>query len=324
MKFKHAMIVSALFCAGAVQGQGWAPQKNVEIVAPVPPGGTIDKFARSLERALIAGKLVTASMTIVNKPGGGNQIAYAYVSQHAADPHYLLISTTTLLTSHITGASKLTYTDFTPIASMFIDNIAFAVNSASAIRDGKDLVARMRTDPQSMTIGFSPTLGAHHHIISGLFMKAIGASPRDLKPVAFKGSAQALTALLGNHIELVSTGAGNASIHVASGKLRVVGVAAPQRLPGSMSGVPTWREQGIDLVYGSWRTIAAPKGITGEQAEFWANALRKVSETAEWKADLERNYWSEFFATGAQLRANLEREYAAMKAVLVELGYAKP
>jgi putative tricarboxylic transport membrane protein len=318
------MIVLALFGAGAVHAQGWAPQKNVEIVAPVPPGGTIDKFARSLERALIAGKLVTASMTIVNKPGGGNQIAYAYVSQHAADPHYLLIGTTTLLTSHITGASKLTYTDFTPIASMFNDNIAFAVNSSSAIRDGKDLVARMRTDPQSMTIGFSPTLGAHHHIISGLFMKAIGASPRDLKPVAFKGSSEALTALLGNHIELVSTGAGNASIHVASGKLRVVGVAAPQRLPGSMSGVPTWREQGIDLVYGSWRTIAAPKGITGEQAEFWANALRKVSETAEWRADLEKNYWSEFFATGAQLRANLDREYAAMKAVLVELGYAKP
>lgn len=324
MKFKRVMIALALMGAGAVYAQGWAPQKNVEIVAPTPPGGTIDKFARSIERTLIAAKLVTTSMTIVNKPGGGNQIAYAYVSQHAADPHYLLIGTTTLLTSHITGASKLTYTDFTPIASLFNDNIAFVVNSASVIREGKDLVARMRTDPQSLTLGFSPTLGAHHHIIAGLFMKAIGASPRDLKPVAFKGSAEALTALLGNHIEVVSTGAGNASIHVASGKLRVVGVAAPQRLPGSLSGVPTWKEQGIDLVYGSWRTIAAPKGITREQAEFWEKALRRVSESAEWKADLEKNYWSEFFATGAQLRANLEREYAAMKSILVELGYAKP
>lgn len=323
MKYQRMMIVAGLFCAGAAQAQAWAPQKNVEIVAPTPPGGTIDKFARSIERTLITGKLVTTSVTIVHKPGGGNQIGYAYVSQHAADPHYLLIGTTTLLTSHITGASKLTYTDFTPIASLFNDNIAFAVNSASAVRDGKDLVARMRADPQSMAIGFSPSLGAHHHIIAGLFMKAIGASPRDLKPVAFKGSAEALTALLGNHIELVSTGAGNASIHVASGKLRVVGVAAPRRLPGSLSGVPTWKEQGIDLVYGSWRTIAAPRGITPEQAAFWENAFRKVSETAEWKADLENNYWSEFFATGAQLRENLEREYAAMKGVLVELGYAK-
>ncbi len=324
MNFKRVMIVLALFCSGAAHAQSWAPQKNVEIVAPVPPGGTVDKFARALERALITGKLVTTSVTIVNKPGGGNQIAYAYVSQHTADPHYLLISTTTLLTSHITGASKLTYTDFTPIASLFNDNIAFAVNAASPLRSGKDLVARMRSEPQSMTIGFSPTLGAHHHIISGLFMRAIGANPRDLKPVAFKGSAEALIALMGNHIALVSTGAGNASIHVASGKLRVVGVAAHERLPGALAGVPTWKEQGIDLVYGSWRTIAAPRGITREQAAFWENALRKVSETAEWKADLERNYWSEFFATGAQLRQNLDREYAAMKSVLVELGYAKP
>ena len=323
MKYSRMMIVAGLFCAGAAQAQAWAPQKNVEIVAPVPPGGTIDKFARSIERTLITGKLVTTSVTIVHKPGGGNQIGYAYVSQHAADPHYLLIGTTTLLTSHITGASKLTYTDFTPIASLFNDNIAFAVNSASAVRDGKDLVARMRADPQSMAIGFSPSLGAHHHIIAGLFMKAIGASPRDLKPVAFKGSAEALTALLGNHIELVSTGAGNAGIHVASGKLRVVGVAAHQRLPGSLSGVPTWKEQGIDLVYGSWRTIAAPRGITPEQTAFWENAFRKVSGTAEWKADLEKNYWSEFFATGAQLRENLDREYAVMKGVLVELGYAR-
>lgn len=324
MKIRRVMIVLALLCAGTAHAQGWTPQKNVEIVAPVPPGGTIDKFARSLERSLITGKLVNAPVTTVNKPGGGNQIAYAYVSQHAADPHYLLIGTTTLLTSHITGTSKLSYTDFTPIASLFNDYIAFALNAASPIGSGKDLIARMRSDPLSLAIGFSPALAGHHHIICGLFMKAIGASPRDLKPVAFKGSAEALTALLGNHIGLVSTGAGNASIHVASGKLRVVGVAAHQRLPGSLSSVPTWKEQGVDLVYGSWRTIAAPRGITREQAAFWENALRRVSETAEWKADLEKNYWSEFFATGAQLRENLDREYAAMKSVLVELGYAKP
>jgi putative tricarboxylic transport membrane protein len=323
MSLCRVLIALALVLAGNAHAQGWAPQKNVEIVAPVPPGGTIDKFARSLERSMVGGKMLTSSVTVVNKPGGGNQIAYAYVSQHAGDPHYLLIGTTTLLTSHITGASKLTYTDFTMIASLFNDYIAFAVNPASAVRDGKDLIARMRSEPQSMTIGFSPTLGAHHHIIAGLFMKAIGASPRDLKPVAFRVSAEALTALLGGHIELVSTGAGNAALHLASGKLRVVGVAAPLRLPGTMAVVPTWREQGIDLVYGSWRTIAAPRGVTQEQAAFWEGVLRRVSETPEWKADLERFYWSDFFATGTQLRQNLEREYAAMKAVLVELGYAR-
>jgi putative tricarboxylic transport membrane protein len=155
-------------------------------------------------------------------------------------------------------------------------------------------------------------------------MKNIGASPRDLKTVIFKGSSLALTALLGSHIELVSTGAGNAAPHMEAGKLRVLGVSSGQRLPGTMAVVPTWKEQGVDLVYGSWRSVVGPKGLTPEQVAFWENALRKVVETADWKAELERNFWGDFFKTGAELRSTIDREYRDMKNELIELGLAKP
>ena len=79
----------------------------------------------------------------------------------------------------------------------------------------------------------------------------------------------------------------------------------------------------MDLVYGSWRIIIGPKGISPEQVAYWENALRKVSETAEWKAELERYYWSDYFVTGAALRKNLEKEYAETKSVLVELGLVR-
>lgn len=125
----------------------------------------------------------------------------------------------------------MNYTDFTPIASIFNDHMVLAVNAASAVKAGKDLIARMRTEPQMMTFGFTSALGNHHHIAAGLFMKGIGAGARELKPVVFKGSAEAITALLGNHIEFVSTGAGNAVPHAAAGKLRIIGVSAGQRLP---------------------------------------------------------------------------------------------
>lgn len=324
MKFHGIVVAAALLCAGAgVSAQGWAPQKNVEIVVPNVPGGTNDKLARAIERTVTTGKLVSGSVTVVHKAGGGNQIAYAYVNQHAGDPHYLLIGTTTLLTGHITGSSKLSYADFTPIASIFNDYIVLAVNVASPVKTGKDLIARMRTDAQSMTLGFSSALGNHHHIAAGLFMKGIGAGVRELKPVIFKGSSESLTALLGGHIELVSTGAGNAVPHAAAGKLRIVGVSAAKRLPGAMAPVPTWKEQGVDLVYGSWRTIIAPKGVAPGQVSYWENVLRKVTETAEWKAELERYFWSDYFVTGAALKKNIDKEYADSKAVLVELGLAK-
>ena len=324
------MHLSCLFFISALQGlpviasaQGWMPHKNVEIIVPSAPGGTNDKLARQIERTLPAAKLINATLTVVHKAGAGGQLAYAYLAAHAADAHYLLIGPPTLLTGHISGLSKLSYTDFTPLASIFNDHMVYVVHAGSALKTGKDFAARMRGDASAMPFGFSSALGNHHHIAAGLFMKSIGAGIRELKPVVFKGSSEAVTALLGNHLEFVSTGAANATGHAAAGKLRILGVSAPQRLPGQMATVPTWKEQGVDLVYGSWRTLFAPRGITPEQIAYWENALRRVNNTAEWKAELERYYWSDLFVTGAALRKNLEKEYAETKAILGELGLVR-
>jgi putative tricarboxylic transport membrane protein len=106
---KIALMLAVLAVSGlpCVQAQAWAPQKNVELVVPVAPGGTNDKLARAIERTLLASKLVGTSVTVVHRAGGGNQIAYAYVSQHAGDPHYLLMGTSTLITAHAMGSSNV-------------------------------------------------------------------------------------------------------------------------------------------------------------------------------------------------------------------------
>jgi len=323
MKIASALTALALLGMQGAQAQGWAPQKNVELVVPVAPGGTNDKLARAIERTLLGSKLVGTSVTVAHRAGGGNQIAYAYVSQHAGDPHYLLMGTSTLITAHAMGLSKVSYGDFSPIASIFNDFVVITVNPASPLKAGKDLVAKMKAEPQALSLGFSGSAGNHHHIIAGLFMKAIGANPRDLKTVLFKGSAEAVIAILGGHLDLVSTGAGNAAPHMETGKLRILAVSSAQRLPGAMASVPTWKEQGVDLVYGSWRSIVGPKGLRPEQVTFWENALRKVVDSADWKAELDRNYWADFFMTGGELRATIDRESRAMKGVLVDLGLAK-
>ena len=310
-------------CAPAISAQGWAPQKNVEIVVGSAPGGSNDKTARAVERIVTQMKLVPTSVTVVNKPGGGSNIAFTYVQQHAADAHYLLIGTPSLLTNHITGLSPIHHGEFTPVASLFNDYVVFAVNAASPVKTGRDLMERLRKDPKSLSIGFATTLGSHNHIAAGLLLKAIGGNARDLKVVAHKGSADAITNLLGSHINLVTTAAGNIAAHVTAGKLRVVGVAANQRLPGPLATVPTWKEQGVNLVFGGWRGIMAPKGLTPQQAIYWENVLRKVVEAPEWKADLERNFWSDDFILGAAFRKELDKDYAEMKAVLVDIGLAK-
>lgn len=318
-------IVAVLFGAmGAAAGaQGWTPQKNVELVVPNPPGGSNDKTARTVERILKANNLVPSTLTVVNKPGGGGSIAYTYVQQHAGDPHYLVVAGPALLTNHITGASKLRHSDLTPIAALFDDYTAFAVAAGTPLRSGKDLIDRLKKDPKSVTIGFSPLLGSHNHIAAGLLMKTIGGNARDLKVVAYKGSADAIPNLMGGHIDLVTTAVGNVAGHVTNGKLNIVAITATQRFTGALAHVPTWKEQGVDHVFGAWRAIFAPKGITPEQAAYWAGALRKATEAPEWKQDLERNYWVNVFTAGDAFAKELERDYDGMKAVLVDIGLAK-
>ena len=213
--------------------------------------------------------------------------------------------------------------DFTPIASLFNDYVVFAVNADSPIKTGKDLVDRLKSNPRSISVGFATSLGSHNHIAAGLLMKTAGGNARELKSVAFKGSAEAVTALLGGHLELVTTAGGNVAAHVQTGKLRVVAVSADKRLSGVFANVPTWKEQGVNLVYGGWRSIMGPKGLTTAQVAFWESALRKAAQSNEWKAELQRNYWSDDFVTSAQFRKDLDKDYADMKAVLVELGLAR-
>ena len=323
-KNKYLQCISlATACVGAVHAQSWAPTKNVEIVVGSAPGGSNDKTGRSIEKLLNELKLVPTTLSVVNKPGGGGNIMFSYVNQHAGDAHYLMIGTTAMVTNHIVGSSKISYQDFTPIASLFNDYVVFAVNANSSTKTGKDLVDRLKKDPQSVPLGFATSLGSHNHIAAGLLVKAFGGNARDLKAVAFKGSAEAVTGLMGGHLELVTTAAGNVASHVQAGKLRVVGVSADKRLPGSMSNIPTWKEQGVNLVYGGWRSIVGPKGLTPQQVAFWEGALRKASQSAEWKTELERNYWSDDFVTSAQFRKDLDKDYADMKSVLTDLGLAR-
>jgi putative tricarboxylic transport membrane protein len=323
MNFERALVGVALLGFGATaMAQGWTPLKNVEIIVTSAPGGSNDKTARTVERILTAHKLAATTLTVVNKPGGGGRLAFAYVDQHAGDPHYLMIGTTNMLTGHIMGTNKMSYMDFTPIASLFNDYVVFTVNAASPYNTGKDLIEQLKKDPKSMALGVV-SVGSHNHLAVGLVLKAAGGNPRDLKTVAFKGSSESITALLGGHIQVVPTAGGNAYSHVAAGKLRAVGVSAPQRFGGALAHVPTWREQGIDAVMGGWRSIVGPRGLSAEQVAYWEGVLRKATATKEWKDDLQKNYWADDFVTSAQFRKDLENDYANMKAVMVDLGLVK-
>jgi putative tricarboxylic transport membrane protein len=105
-----------------------------------------------------------------------------------------------------------------------------------------------------------------------------------------------------------------------SGGLRALAVSSPQRLPALYSDTPTWRELGVDCVIGTWRGVIGTRSLAAEQAAFWDAALRAVTTTPEWTAELDRQYWVNTWAGVGEIREMMERERSSLGALLRELG----
>jgi putative tricarboxylic transport membrane protein len=234
-----------------------------------------------------------------------------------------MIGTTTLLTSQITGRSAVSYNDITPLAMLLAESVALSVRQESPLLTGKDLVERLRKDASSVSASIGSSVGGPNHIAFALIAKAAGGDVKKLKTVVFQGGGEAITATLGGHVDLISSAANNVIPHLAAGKMRVLGIAAPQRLGGVFANVPTWREQGIDVHLSNWRMLAGPKGLTAAQIAFWDGVLAKLVKTDEWKRDLDNNVFENTFMDSDPTRRYLNTEFEKFHAALSEVGLAK-
>ena len=320
---RHAFAVCAVVAGlPAAYAAGWSPERNVEIIVPTGPGGGNDRTARIIHAVIQRNNLVNVPLNVVNKPGGGGAIAFTYLNQQAGEGRYVSVIPVTLLTNHITGKNSFTYTDFTPIAQLYSEYISFAVSADSPLKDGRDLVARLRKDPGSVSFGFASSAGNQNHITIALVAKAAGVNVKQLKTVVFGSGGQAATAMLGGHVDVASSGASGQLGHQKAGRARIIAVAAPQRIGGPLADVPTWKELGHDVVFSSWRSMIGPKGMTPDQVAYWDGVVRKMIATDDWKKDLERNLWVSNYLNSADSKKFLDAQYAEIRTILTELGLA--
>jgi putative tricarboxylic transport membrane protein len=120
-----------------------------------------------------------------------------------------------------------------------------------------------------------------------------------------------------------SSAANNVVPHLEAGKLRVLGVAAPRRLGGVLSSVPTWKEQGVNALVTNWRMVAGPKGMSAAQIAYWDRVLGKLTQTDEWKKDLEANVFENTYLDSAATERYMKTEYEQFRSAFAELGMAK-
>jgi putative tricarboxylic transport membrane protein len=318
------MIASVLLVlAVPAQAQGWKPDKTIEIVVPTTPGGGIDRTARLLQKIIQDEKLAPVPVTVINKPGGGGALSLVYLNQHPGDGHMVAINSPNLIANDINGRSPVKYREVTPLANLFSEYTVVAVRADSPLKRGQDFIDRLRKDPQSLAVSTPTTLGSVNHMSFALVAKAAGIDPRKLKAVVVGSGGDAVTALLGGHID-AHTGTPSSVVRmVQAGQIRVIGVLAPKRLSGPYADTPTWSEQGFKAVMDTWRGVIGPRGMTPAQIAWWDGVLAKVVATPAWKEALEQNTWEANYLNSAQTRKQFDDEHAEYRAILLELGMIK-
>jgi putative tricarboxylic transport membrane protein len=318
-----AFISAAAVLADDVWAQtDWKPDRNVEIIVGTPPGSGYDSVARKLQEIWQTGNLVEKSVSVVNKPGGFNAVGNTYLNSHPGNASYLAITGTLLLSDNLSGNTTMSFKDFTPLAVLLNEEIAFAVNPASPIRTGKDFIDRLKQDPASVSVAISG-IGGQNHIALGLVAQAGGADASRLKVVGFQGGAEAVTAALGGHVDATVGPASVVAPQVEAGKLRVIGVPSAQRLGGVYAQIPTWREQGVDAVFSQWRGLMGPRGLTTAQVAYWDGVLGKTVQTKDWKDHIERTQLTYRYLDSGQARDFITDQNEKVREILTGLRLIK-
>ena len=306
------------------QSAEWKPTKRIEVVVPNAPGGGNDRLVRLVFKIAQEQKLIEPIVNVVHKPGAGVVMGLTYLNQFAGDGHHIAIVSSTFLGDYVSGRSAISPTDITPIAQLFTEYVAFAVKPDSPLKSAKEVMARLTADVTSLSTAISGGPGNHNHIALSMVARAAGADAKKLKVVVFSSGADAMTAALGGHVDMVVAPAASVLPHVQAGRLRFVALAAPRRLEGAFASVPVWKELGADAVTSNWRAMVGPRGLPQPQIDYWEQVFARVVESEDWKKMIERDGVTAEFLRSARLRDELKADYAELRAVMGALGLVKP
>ena len=314
----------ALMSASSLaNAQTWKPTRPVALVVGATPGGSLDLTARLLQRILDQQKFVGYPVVVLNKPGAGQGLAWEYLQDRGNDGHAIALGGPNLASNPIMGTHMIGYRDVTTIALLFDDYTALVVRADSPLKSMREVAERLRKDPGALTIGVGPALGGGAHIGAVVGLKAAGVHIPGVRFVVYKSAGEAMTAVIGGEIDIAAGTVANYPPQLAAGRIRVIGITAPQRLGGVMAVAPTLKEQGIDGVFTTWRSVVGPKAMAREQVAYWEATLANVIKTDDWQKDLERNFWTSNFMTGATVRRYIEEQGKLFREIFSELGMNK-
>lgn len=290
------------------------PERPVTLIVPWAAGGDTDVPMRVV--AEFVGKELGQPIVVQNVAGaGGSTGTRQFKTTGKPDGYTLLSIHEHTIINQQTGVTDYSPLDFEPIALIVTSTAMLATEVSNPWKDLKELIEDAKKRPNEITIGH--TFGSTTQMFSHLIMNKTGVK---FRPVGYEGTAQRVTALLGKQIHLGETPLSTAVQHVKAGKLRVLGYAWDKRDP-RIADVALFREQGVDIVWGTARGWVAPKGTPPEILKKLEAAIQKALQNPELKKKLEDEQGSVItFLNREAYIAKLRAQEVELSKVIKETG----
>ncbi|MEU5946850.1 tripartite tricarboxylate transporter substrate binding protein [Micromonospora sp. NPDC047465] len=304
---------------GGSGGDG-GPATGLRIMVPNTPGGGYDTTARTAAKVMEDAKIATG-VQVFNLPGAGGTVGLQRMVNEKGNGKLAMQMGLGVVGASYTSKSSATLTQTTPLAKMIEEAGAIVVPKDSPYKTIGDLVAAWKANPKGIAVGGGSSPGGPDHLLPMQLAKAVGIDPRQVNFVSYDGGGELLPAVLGGKVAFGASGFGEFLDQVEAGQIRVLAVTSAAPID-ALKDVPTLKSSGIDLVFTNWRGIVAPPGISDADKKVWIDALTKMHESDEWKAELTKRGWTDAFVTGDQFATFLTEQDKSVADLLAQLGLA--
>lgn len=322
------VLFTAGFATQAAAADAWAPKKQVTILAPAGAGGGLDMVARTMAKIFDAKKLVPQSIAVENKPGGGQVTGtVAFANQDAKNENKIMVASTPFILNYIKkdGNSPIGPDQVYPLAMLQVDYGVIAVKADSKYKTLKELLDTVKANPTSVQFVGGGAPGTWDHLNSILLARSAGVDIKALKYNTYDGGGEALTALLGGHGDAMTSDVSSIKQYVQAGKVRVLGVSSASRLADDemIKSVPTFKEQGYDVVTANWRGAFLGKDVPAPAKKYWSEKMAQLTATQEWKDELKKQGVIPDYKDAKGFYDHIKADQAMYTTIYKELGMAK-
>ncbi len=293
-----------------------------ECIAPAKPGGGFDLTCKLAQAGLRDTGLLEDPMRVTYMPGGVGAVAYNKIvaNDRANNDAIIAFSTGSILNLSQGKFGKFTEKDVKWLAAVGTDYGAIAVNADSPIKDLAGLVAELKSNPKAISFAAGGSVGGQDWMQTAILAKAVGVNPSDMTYVAMEGGGEAITAVMGNHVTVVSAGIAEIMPQATAGKLRVLAVFADERLGGTMADIPTAVEQGYDVTWPVMRGYYMGPDVSPAAYDWWKASFDNMLADPKFAELREQQELLPFSMTGDELEAYVYKRTGELRELSAEYG----